>query len=117
MLGEEGELGAGQRPIVGRVIVVVSPGHGNHSMALGLGPGPTPTVAAWSAFYRCRPAQVYDPRLCRLAGHKLRDVRAPARQGAAPFLKVERLVVDAGDTALVAAGMAENDLDHVWGDA
>src|SRR5215831_433782 len=61
--------------------------------------------------------QVYDACLRALAGHQLHDVRAPALQRAASFLKIERLVIDTGDAAFMPAGMTEHALDHMRRDA
>src|SRR6516164_10278897 len=57
------------------------------------------------------------PSLRRLAGHQLHDVRAPEIQRTASFLKVDGLIVSAGDAALVSTDMTENFLHHMRRDA
>src|SRR5262249_47265442 len=63
------------------------------------------------------PTQVYNPPLHRLTGHHAHEMRAPTLERPAALLKVDGLVVDAGDAALVATGMTENHLHDVRRDA
>src|SRR5215469_15973734 len=76
----------------------------DHSMA-GQGLDDVHSVVRPTTLCSCYGAvQLGDLRLRWLASHKAHEMRAPALQRAASFLKVKRLIIDTGDAALVAAG-------------
>src|SRR6266478_6504819 len=59
------------------------------------------------------PAPERHHHLRALAGDEPAEVRGPSRQSAPALVEIDRLVVDAGNAALMPTDMTKDDLDDV----